>query len=332
MNSNRLCNLLGIRYPIVQAPMNWVSGADLVVAVSQAGGLGALGPNAGAKTLEPDVTITAERLREQIKKVKSLTDKPFAINIAIGGDEFSKYAAKCVQVVLEEKAPVVITSVGSPDVFTKTLKSAGIKVLHAISTPKHARKAEKEGVDAVICEGYEAGGHKGFTELTSMALIPMVADCVKIPVIAAGGIADVRGVLAALALGADGVYMGTRFMITQESDSDPKVKESVIKGEEVCTICIPKDTMLGRDLQNAYTKKFHEMKAAGASRQEFNQYLSEHTQYRAQVTGDAEEGEICCGQVAGLIHDNPSAAEVIEGIAKAMNSVVDHLKRKLSCF
>lgn len=189
MVKNRIGELVGIQYPIIQAPMNWVSGADLAAAVSNAGGLGTLGPNAGANAITTDVELTGERLREQIKKVRSLTRAPFAVNIPIGVGDGLKFSKKCVAVVIEEAVPVVITSVGGPNVYTKVLKDAGIKVFHAISTPKHAKKSEEIGVDAVVCEGFEAGGHKGFTELTTLVLTPMVADVVNMPVITGGALA-----------------------------------------------------------------------------------------------------------------------------------------------
>lgn len=332
MTNNRICELLGIQYPIIQAPMNWVSGADLVAAVSNAGALGTLGPNAGSDTITEDVDLTGERLRAQIKKVKSLTQKPFAVNIAIGVGESQKYSRRCLEVVIEEGIPVSIVSVGRPDVYTKELKSAGIKVFHAISTPKHAKKAEDAGVDAVICEGFESGGHKGFTELTTMVLTPMVVDAVKIPVIAGGGIADARAVIAILALGAEGVYMGTRFMITKESDTHPLVKEAVLKGEDACTVSLPKDYMLARDLSNAFTGKYLEMRTAGASPKELNDYLNAHSQYHAQHLGNAEGAEICCGQVAGLITKVESAGEVVDSIATNIKSYFEKLKQKLTVF
>ncbi len=328
---NRLCKLLGIRYPIIQAPMNWVSGDQLVAAVSNAGGLGTLGPNAGAKTLTSDVALTGERLRDQIRKVKSLTKNPFAVNIAIGMGELKQYAQRWVEVVLEEGIPVAIVSAGSPVDYTKILKEAGIKVLHAVSTLTHAKKAEGVGVDAVICEGYEGGGHKGFTELTTFVLIPMVAKAVKVPVVAGGGIADAKGVLAALALGADGVYMGTRFMATHESDSHDRIKEAVVKAEDVCTISIPKG-MLSRDLKNLFTQKYLEMREAGASPKELNDFLSEFSQYRSQVLGDVEGSEVSCGQVAGLITGVVSATEVIQGVVNGLPSLLEELKSKVTTF
>jgi len=329
---NRIGELVGIRYPIIQAPMNWVSGADLAAAVSNAGGLGTLGPNAGANAVTTDVELTGERLREQIRKVRTLTGAPFAVNIPIGAGDSLKFSKKCVAVVMEEAVPVVITSVGGPAVYTKELKDAGLKVFHAISTPKHAKKSEETGVDAVICEGFEAGGHKGFTEMTTLVLTPMVADIVKIPVITGGGIGDARGVLAALALGADAVYMGTRFMATKESESHRNVKDAIVRAQDVCTVSVPKDMMLARDLSNAFTRQYLEMRKAGVPDDEWRAFLAEHSQYPSQHLGDADNAEVCCGQVAGLIDSAPGAAEVIEGIIRNLSSVMEELKRKLATF
>ena len=332
MAKNRICELLGIRYPIIQAPMNWVSGADLAAAVSQAGGLGTLGPNAGAEAITADVELTGERLQGQIKKVRSLTQAPFAVNIPIGVGDSQRYSRRFVDVVAEEEVPVVIVSVGRPEVYTQELKQAGIKVLHAISTPRHARRAEESGVDAIICEGFEAGGHKGFTELTTLVLTPMVADAVKIPVVAGGGIADARAVMAALVLGADGVYIGTRFMVTQESDSHSRVKEAVVKGEDACTVSLPKEFMLARDLKNSFTREYLEMKAKGAAPKELSDFLRDHSQYHAQHLGDADAAEICCGQVAGMISKVETANEVIQSVVKSIGSRLDELKEKLNAF
>jgi len=332
MVKNRIGELVGIRYPIIQAPMNWVSGAALAAAVSNAGGLGTLGPNAGAGAITTDVEATGERLREQIRNVRSLTRMPFAVNIPIGVGEGLKFSKKCVAVVMEEAVPVVITSVGPPNVYTYLLKDAGIKVFHAVSTPKHAKKSEEIGVDAVVCEGFEAGGHKGFTELTTLVLTPMVADAVKIPVISGGGIGDARGVLAALALGADAVYMGTRFMATKESESHQRVKDAIVRAQDVCTVSVPKDYMLARDLSNAFTRQYLEMRKSGAPAAELNAFLAEHSQYPGQHLGDVDNGEVCCGQVAGLIDSAPGAEEVIGGIIKNLSAVLEELKRKLAAF
>ncbi|MFP4226347.1 MAG: NAD(P)H-dependent flavin oxidoreductase [Desulfobacterales bacterium] len=332
MAKNRICDLLDIRYPIIQAPMNWVSGAELVAAVSGAGGLGTLGPNSGASEVTYDVDLTAERMREQIRKVRSMTDAPFGVNVVIGVGESVKYSEKIVEVIIEEQVPVVIASVGRPDIYTDRLKQAGIKVLHAISTGRHAQKAEAAGVDAVICEGYEAGGHKGFTELTTFALTPMVADAVSIPVVTGGGIGDARGVLAALALGADGIYMGTRFMATQESESHHRVKEAIVNCRDACTVTISKDFMVARDLRNQFTEQYTEMHKSGASPEELAAYLNAHSQYHAQNLGNADEAEICCGQFAGMINEVKSAAAVIEEIVEAVGPKFEALKEKAGDF
>jgi enoyl-[acyl-carrier protein] reductase II len=332
MGKNRICELLGIRYPIIQAPMNWVSGADLVAAVSNAGGLGTLGPNAGSQDITLDVELTGERIRAQIKKIKRLTEAPFAVNIVAGFGEALIYSQKVVDVVIEEQVPVAVVSVGRPETYTQVLKGAGIKVLHAISTARHGKKAQEAGVDAVICEGFEAGGHKGFTELTTFVLTPMVSDAVSIPVVAGGGIGDARGVLAALALGADGIYMGTRFMVTRESASHHNVKEAVVGSQDVCTVSVPKDFMLARDLANKFTQQYMNMRNAGAGAEELNNYLNERGQYQSQYLGEAEEAEICCGQVAGLINNVPSAGEVMSDVIGNISSYFEDLKRRLADF
>ncbi len=334
MNQNRLCGLLGIKYPIVQAPMNWITGADLAAAVSNAGGLGTLGPNAGATTVTTDVIETGERLRLQIRKVKSLTDRPFAVNFPIGmegveGEGGRKYSQQCVQVALEEGIPVAITSVGSPNIYTEPLKNAGIKVLHAVSTAGQAKKAEEMGVDGVVCEGYEGGGHKAITELTTMTMIPMTADIVNIPIIAAGGVADSRGLLAALALGADGVYIGTRFIATNECDAHPKVKQAVVDGRDVCTVSVRKWVVAGRDLRNSFTHTYNEMQEKCSATEELLKFLGEHTMYRALVQGDIEQGELPCGQNAGIITELMSASEVVQNLIAELPSVMETVRSKL---
>ena len=329
MAENRICKLLGIRYPIIQAPMNWVSGAALTAAVSEAGGLGALGPNSGADAIVEDVDLTGERMREQIRKVRRLTGAPFAVNVVVGFGEEMKYSEKIVQVIIEEKVPAAIVSVGRPDVYTERLHAAGTRVLHAISTARHARKAQDAGVDAVILEGFEAGGHKGFTELTTLVLTPLVADAVTIPVVAGGGIGDARGILAALALGADGVYMGSRFMATRESESHPNVKEAIVRGEDACTVSVPKGFMLARDLKNRFTEEFGAIQKSGEPIEAMGAYLNEHSQYHSQHLGRADDAEICCGQVAGLIKDIPAAGDIVAGIVTDLRTRFEELGRRL---
>ncbi len=332
MTKNRICELLNIQYPIIQAPMNWVSGAALVAAVSNAGGLGTLGPNSGADKIVEDVEITGERMREQIRKVRTFTDKPFAVNIVIGFGDAMKYSEKITRVVIEEKVPAAIVSVGRPDIYTGRLKSAGTKVLHAVSTARHAKKAEASGVDAVICEGYESGGHKGLTELTTFTLTPMVADAVKIPVVTGGGIGDARGVLAAMALGADGIYMGSRFMVTRESESHENVKKAIVQAENACTVSVNKGFMIARDLKNRFTEEFRQMHKSGASPEELTKYHAAHSQYHSQHLGEAETAEICCGQVAGLIDDIPEARKIIESIANTIQKRFEEMKNRMKGF
>jgi len=335
MKNNRLCELLGIRYPIVQAPMNWITGANLAAAVSNAGGLGTLGPNAGARTVTSDVAETGERLRRQIQKIKSLTEKPFAVNFPIGiegleGEGGRQFSKRCIEVALEEGIPVAITSMGPPNLYTQALQDAGVKVIHAVSTPSHAKKAQEKGVDAVVCEGFEGGGHQALTGLTTLGMIPMAADVVNIPIIAAGGIADSRGMIAALALGADGIYMGTRFIATHECDAHPKMKDAVIRGDDACTVSLNKWIVAARDLKNDFTRKFLEAQQKGASSEEMGQFLSGHPMYRGIVQGDVDEGELPCGQGAGIINGLKNAAEVVENMVAEIPSVMDGLTHKIA--
>lgn len=332
---NRLCKLLEIEYPIIQAPMNWITGADLAAAVSNAGGLGTLGPNAGATTITTDITETGERLRGQIRKVKSLTDKPFAVNFPVGieGVELShagrKFSKRCIEVALEEGIPIAVTSVGPPNVYTQVLKDAGVKVIQAVSTAGHAVKAQETGVDAVVCEGYEGGGHQALTGMTTLGMIPMAADMVKIPIIAAGGIADSRGMIAALALGADGVYIGTRFIATHECDAHPKMKEAIIQSGDACTVSLNKYIVAARALENAFTRRYVEMQQKGASLEEMGPFLSGQSMHKGLVQGDTDEGELLCGQGAGIIHGLKSASEVVESMVSEISLVMDGLKQKL---
>jgi enoyl-[acyl-carrier protein] reductase II len=329
MEKNPLCKLLGIRYPIIQAPMNWVSGADLAAAVSNAGGLGTLGPNAGAKTITRDVALTGERLRTQIRAVRSRTGNPFAVNIPIGERARHPYAERFVQVALEEGITVAIVSAGSPGRYTGRLKEAGVKVLHTVSTSAHARKASEAGVDAVICVGFEAGGHNGFGGITTFALIPMVANAVKIPIVAAGAICDARGLLAALALGAHGVYMGTRFMATYEADAHPRIKEAVLRAEDACTVSIPGENMVTRALRNGFTEAYLKKKGVEGAAGPDNS-MGEHPLYDALVRGDSEYAEIPCGQGAGLIDNLVSAAKLIQDMADQIPIDLVRLQDKLA--
>jgi enoyl-[acyl-carrier protein] reductase II len=321
MFKTRLSELFGIEYPIIQAPMVWVAGVELAAAVSNAGGLGSIGPNAGAKNITDDINETGERLRTQIKRLKTLTDKPFAVNFPIeAGRTFTE---RCVDVALEEGIEVAITAVGDPKVFTKRFKDGGVKVLHSISNVKFAAKAEAAGVDGVIAGGFEGGGHSGLDQLTTMVLIPQVCDAVSIPVVAAGGIFDARSFIAAIALGAEGVNMGTRFMSCVESDAHPKVKEAMVKAGDVDTLTYRSPMAQGRLLKNRFLEKVLELQARNAPHEE-HMKLFNNSLVRGLVEGDIVDGQILCGASTGMIKEMMSAADVIQDI---VSKVPDVLKR-----
>lgn len=230
---------MGIEHPIIMGSMAWVSNAEMVAAVSNAGALGTLGPNAGATTMTKDVGETGERLRKQIKMIKDFTNKPFAVNFVVGVAGLDKvYSEKCVEVGVEEGVPVGIVSQGSPQVYTDKLKKAGMKVIHVCSTVDHARKAESAGVDAVVASGTDGGGHSGFEQNTTFCLVPQVTSAVKIPVIAGGGVADGRQLIASLAMGAEAVYMGTRFIATRECPAHDNYKKILLAAKDGDTIAI----------------------------------------------------------------------------------------------
>jgi NAD(P)H-dependent flavin oxidoreductase YrpB (nitropropane dioxygenase family) len=269
----RITKMLGIKYPIILAPMAWITDADLAAAVSNAGGLGTIGPNAGFKTVTTDVEETGERLREQIRKYREMSDKPFAVNFVVGVVGWDRdYSDKCVQVGIEERVPVAIVSQGSPLVYTQRLKEAGMKVIQVCSIVKHVKKAEEAGVDAVVCSGTEGGGHSGFDQVTTLCLVPQAADAVSIPVIAGGGIVDARGLMGALALGADGVYMGTRFMVTQECPAHPNVKDLVLETIDTGTIPVRHGNPIPIDDKKRGDRGFVEERR-GSVRMVINDYI-----------------------------------------------------------
>ena len=323
MFRTKLCELLGIEYPIIQAPMVWVAGAELAAAVSKAGALGSIGPNAGGKTMTADIDETGERLRTQIKKLKTLTDKPFAVNFPIeAGRAFTE---RCVDVALEEGIEVAITAVGDPRVFTKRFKDAGVRVLHSVSNIKFAVKAEAAGVDGIIAGGFEGGGHSGLDQLTTMVLIPQVCDAVSIPVVAAGGVFDARSFIAAIALGAEGVNMGTRFMSCVESDAHPNVKEAMVKAGDVGTLSYRSPMAQGRVLKNRFLDKVLELQTRNAPHEEHLK-LFNNSLVRGLIDGDVEDGQILCGASTGMIKEVVSAADVIQDIVDKVPDVLKRLK------
>lgn len=337
----RICELLSIKYPIIQAPMNWISGANLVSAVSIAGGLGVLGPNAGQKTPAYDPSVVGERLRSQIRKVRDLTDRPFAVNLSVRSGDMKKFSDKVAEIMIEEKVPVAVSIIGPPDIYTQRLKDTGIKVIHAVTTVRHAERAQSVGVDAVVAEGYEGGGHVGNDDLSTMTLIPQIVDAVSIPVIAGGGICDARGFVAALALGAEAVYMGTRFLATIESDAHQNLKEAVLKAIDTSTVAHGRKLGHGlmRQLKNNFSDNYLEMEMRGASAEELQRLWDSYPgdtsgfavsrMYYSFVSGDISEGCPACGAIAGAIKDIVTAEEVIKRIVDGATVILEKVDSKI---
>jgi enoyl-[acyl-carrier protein] reductase II len=298
--SNVITKMFGIRYPIIQAGMIWNSGWRLASAVSNAGGLGLI----GGGSMYPDI------FREQIRKCRAATAQPFGVNIPL----IYKDVQKLMDIVLEEKIPIVFTSAGNPGTWTGVLKENGIKTVHVISSSRFARKAADAGCDAVVAEGFEAGGHNGREETTSMVLIPAVADAVQIPVIAAGGIATGRQMFAAMALGASGVQIGTRFVLSEESSSHPDFKNYVLRSGEGDTMLAMKSLMPVRMLKNHFFKLVEAAEGEGASPEKLKSILGIGRAKKGMFEGDLAEGELEIGQVSALIHDILPAGGIIENL------------------
>lgn len=295
--SDRLSHLFGIRHPIVQAGMIWCSGWRLASAVSNAGGLGII----GAGSMYPEV------LREHIRRCKAATDKPFAVNVPMLYPDIEQHMAT----IVEEGVPIVFTSAGNPATWTGRLKDKGLTVVHVVSSVKFARKAVEAGCDAVVAEGFEAGGHNGREETTTLVLIPMVRDAVDVPLIAAGGIADGRAMLAAMALGADGVQVGSRFVCTQESSAHPNFKQRILAAQEGETVLTLKELAPVRLIRNKFFSDLQQAYARCATVEELKQVLGRARAKKGMFEGDLDEGELEIGQVSGAIRDIPPAAEVV---------------------
>ena len=297
---NRITEMLGIKYPIIQGAMQDVAKARLVAAVSNAGGLGVLASGQD----------TPEQVREEIHKVKELTDKPFAVNLMF----LNKKVPEIVDVVIEEGVKIVTTGAGTPKLYMPKLKEAGIKVIPVIPNVKIAKKMEELGVDAVIAEGMESGGHIG--TMTSQTLWPQVVDAVKIPVIAAGGIADNRGVKAAMAMGAEGVQCGTIFSISKESPVGDNWKKVIIESKDTSIGVIgTKMGVASRTVVNKKAKELYGLEDKMTDKLKFNQLLDEAYQ-KAVYQDDVENGIIFAGSVAGMIHESKSAAEIISNLMR----------------
>jgi enoyl-[acyl-carrier protein] reductase II len=305
--TNNITQLFNIQYPIVQGGMIWVSGYKLASAVSNAGGLGLI----GAGSMYPEV------LREHIQKCKKATDKPFGVNVPMLYPDIEKI----MDIIVEEGVKIVFTSAGNPKTWTPFLKEKGITVVHVVSSVKFALKAEEAGVDAVVCEGFEAGGHNGREETTTFTLIPMVKEQVNIPVIAAGGIGSGRGMLAAMVLGANGVQVGSRFAATKESSAHSHFKQAIVDVKEGETQLTLKELAPVRLIKNQFYDEVQKLYQQNPTVEEIKELLGRARAKKGMFEGDLENGELEIGQIAGLIHDIKSAKEVVDEMMAEYESV-----------
>jgi enoyl-[acyl-carrier protein] reductase II len=296
--SNRITKLFSIEYPIIQAGMIWASGWRLASAVSNAGGLGLI----GSGSMYPDV------LAEHIRKCKQATRGPYGVNLPLLYPDTDKH----IDLVIKEKVPIVFTSAGNPKTWTKKLKDQGITVVHVVSSSKFATKAEEAGCDAVVAEGFEAGGHNGREETTTLVLVPAVCRAVRIPVLAAGGIATGRQMLACMVLGAEGVQMGSRFVASEEASSHPDFKDRVIHSAEGDTILTMKQLNPVRMMRNTFFQQVFEAERRGATDDEMKILLDRGRAKRGMFEGQLEEGELEIGQVSAIIREILPAAEIVK--------------------
>lgn len=297
---NRITKLFGIQYPIIQAGMIWASGWRLASAVSNAGGLGMI----GSGSMYPDV------LNEHIIKCQAATDKPFAVNVPLLYPDIDKH----IQTIIDLGVKIVFTSAGNPKTYTPVLKQHGITVVHVVSSSKFARKAQDAGCDAVVAEGFEAGGHNGREETTTFVLIPAVKKSISIPLIAAGGIATGSQVLAAFALGAEGVQVGSRFVCSTEASSHANFKDAVIHAEEGDTKLSIKKVVPVRLLKNKFAVEIQQAEASGANEEVLKIMLGRGRAKKGMFEGELEEGELEIGQSSALIHDIKPAADIVHDL------------------
>ena len=297
---NKITTLFGIQYPIIQAGMIWASGWRLASAASNSGILGLI----GAGSMYPDV------LREHIQKCKKATDKPFGVNVPM----LYPNVEEIMNIIVEEGVKIVFTSAGNPNTWTSWLKERGVKVVHVVSSVKFALKAQEAGVDAVVAEGFEAGGHNGREETTTLTLIPMVKEHLKIPLIAAGGIATGRAMLATMILGADGVQIGSRFVASNEASSHQKFKDIVVSSKEGDTQLTLKELAPVRLIKNKFYKQVQELYQKGTNVDELKTLLGRARAKRGMFEGDLEDGELEIGQISGLIHDIKPVSVIVRDI------------------
>ncbi|CAN5123872.1 nitronate monooxygenase [soil metagenome] len=304
---NKITSLFGIKYPLIQAGMIWCSGWELAAAVSNAGGLGLI----GSGSMYPEI------LREHIQKCKKATDKPFGVNVPLLYPEIEKH----IQIIIEEGVKIVFTSAGNPKTWTSKLKENGIKVVHVVANLKFALKCEEAGVDAIVAEGFEAGGHNGREETTTLVLIPIIAKALKIPVIAAGGIAGGRQMLAAMVLGADGVQIGSRFVASIESSAHEHFKNAVVSANEGDTKLTMKQLVPVRLIKNKFFQEIEAAELSGASPEKLKEILGRARAKKGMFEGDMNEGELEIGQVSAMIQNIKPAAEIVNEIMQEFEEV-----------
>ena len=305
--NTKITTLFNIKYPIIQAGMVWNSGWKLASAVSNAGGLGLI----GAGSMYPDV------LREHIQKCKKATNKPFGVNVPMLYPNIDEI----LKIIVDEGVKIVFTSAGNPKTWTPYLKENGITVVHVVSSVKFAEKSEQAGVDAVVAEGFEAGGHNGREETTTFTLIPMVKEKLKIPVIAAGGIATGSGMLAAMVLGADGVQIGSRFVASNESSAHLNFKQAVVNAEDGDTHLTLKELAPVRLIKNKFYSEIQELYNQHATTEQLKEKLGRARAKKGMFEGDLENGELEIGQIAGLIHNIKPAAEIVQEIVQEFEEI-----------
>ncbi len=315
MSSNRITRLFNIEYPIVQAGMIWCSGWELASAVSNAGGLGII----GSGSMYPSV------LREHILKCQAATHKPFAVNVPMLYPDIDKH----IETILELKVKIVVTSAGNPATYTSLLKENGITVVHVVSNEKFAKKAEDSGVDAIVAEGFEAGGHNGREETTTMCLVPQICKAVSIPVIAAGGIGTGKTMLAAMALGAEGVQIGSRFVLSQESSAHPTFKKAVMEAGDGGTELSLKALTPVRLLKNKFYEKVKLAEQQCMDKEGLAQLLGRGRAKKGMFEGDLEEGELEIGQISGYLDQIKPASEIITEIVNEYRSALASLNQNV---
>ncbi len=311
---NTICNLFNIKYPIIQGGMIWCSGWELASAVSNAGGLGLI----GSGSMYPDI------LREEIRKCKAHTQKPFGVNVPLLYPNIEEH----MKIIIEEGVKIVFTSAGNPKTWTKLLQDNGITVVHVIANVKFALKCEEAGVNAIVAEGFEAGGHNGREETTTLVLIPKIKNHISIPLIAAGGIGSGKAMAAAIALGADGVQIGSRFVTTIESSAHINFKNAIINANEGDTKLVMKQLTPVRLLNNAFSQDIQKLETEGASSELITELLGRGRAKKGMYEGDMIEGELEIGQVSANIKSILSAKEVIEEIISEYNQTIKNLSNQ----